>query len=91
MGKRHVKSLEKICVLCKEKNIPLVLAERGYENMLSDEGEQNGNCGSNANILFYDEALATETDCETLDKIRGGHIDVDPLYVMFTSGSTGTP
>lgn len=70
---------------------PLVLAERGYENMLSDEGEQNGNCGSNANILFYDEALATETDCETLDKIRGGHIDVDPLYVMFTSGSTGTP
>lgn len=91
MGKRHVKSLEKICVLCKEKNIPLVLAERGYENMLSDEGEQNGNCGSSANILFYDEALATETDCETLDKIRGGHIDVDPLYVMFTSGSTGTP
>ncbi len=27
MGKRHVKSLEKICALCKEKNIPLMLVE----------------------------------------------------------------
>ena len=30
-------------------------------------------------------------DDALLESIRRGHIDTDPLYVLFTSGSTGTP
>lgn len=40
--------------------------------------------------MFFDEA-DTSDDAAILDKIRRSHIDTDPLYVMFTSGSTGIP
>lgn len=32
-----------------------------------------------------------KTDEILLQSVRCGHVDTDPLYVMFTSGSTGTP
>ena len=32
-----------------------------------------------------------DTDDGLLDRIESGHNDIDPLYVLFTSGSTGIP
>ena len=38
-----------------------------------------------------EELLASQTDEESLGKIRAKMTDVLPLYVLFTSGSTGVP
>lgn len=43
------------------------------------------------NILIYEDLLKNDINQETLDKIREKQIDTDPIYVLFTSGSTGIP
>lgn len=42
-------------------------------------------------IVTYDEICNTEIDDEILAKIHGKAIDTDPIYIVFTSGSTGIP
>lgn len=42
-------------------------------------------------LLLSDELLTGETDEKALRKIREEQCDIDPLYVLFTSGSTGVP
>ena len=42
-------------------------------------------------ILNIKDLKNEEVDNEGLDKARSNHIDYDPLYVNFTSGSTGVP
>ena len=71
-------------------NHPLVLIERGYENLLPEEYEEIYFTADGGNTLFFDDAEEKDNP-EILDKIRSNHIDTDPLYIMFTSGSTGTP
>ena len=41
--------------------------------------------------ILLEEALETEADMELLKGIRRRSIDTDPLYALFTSGSTGMP
>ncbi|MBQ7973012.1 MAG: amino acid adenylation domain-containing protein [Lachnospiraceae bacterium] len=45
----------------------------------------------NAKILIYDHMLDGGIDADVLKVIRSGMIDTDPVYVLFTSGSTGVP
>ena len=40
---------------------------------------------------LYDEISAEETDEEALNRVRKEAIDTDPIYIVFTSGSTGIP
>lgn len=47
--------------------------------------------GFTGSILNYDEAKLAMVDHNLLNGIRGGIIDLDPLYAIFTSGSTGVP
>lgn len=42
-------------------------------------------------VVLYDEICETEADDEALREIRGRAIDTDPIYIVFTSGSTGVP
>ena len=42
-------------------------------------------------ILLLEELLETPVDPAALDLVRRSMIDTDPLYVNFTSGSTGLP
>lgn len=42
-------------------------------------------------IFIYSEAVKTEINDEALAVIKGMQIDTDPLYALFTSGSTGMP
>lgn len=42
-------------------------------------------------MLVYDEVIATEINEEALFKIRDRQLDTDPIYIVFTSGSTGIP
>lgn len=47
--------------------------------------------GFDGPVLVYEEALSGEADRTLLDKARKNRIDTDPLYILFTSGSTGVP
>ena len=42
-------------------------------------------------ILKAEELVSGETDEAALERIRRASLDIDPLYVLFTSGSTGMP
>ena len=42
-------------------------------------------------VVLLSDLMAHETDAPALARVRRGMIDVDPLYVNFTSGSTGAP
>lgn len=44
-----------------------------------------------ADILLYAELLAEEPHEEMLSEIRRKALDIDPCYIVFTSGSTGVP
>ena len=46
--------------------------------------------GEHKCILFKD-VIAAEADNVVLTTIRNAAIDVDPIYIVFTSGSTGVP
>lgn len=41
-------------------------------------------------VLRIEDADTSISDCD-MEHIRQKHLDVDPLYVLFTSGSTGMP
>ena len=45
----------------------------------------------NGKTYLYDEISATEVDVAALASIRDRQIDTDPIYIVFTSGSTGIP
>lgn len=42
-------------------------------------------------IVLYDDLLDTEIDDDALQDIHDRTIDTDPIYIVFTSGSTGIP
>lgn len=42
-------------------------------------------------LYLYDELIQTTVNAEGLADIRSKAIDTDPIYVVFTSGSTGIP
>ncbi|RED37367.1 amino acid adenylation domain-containing protein [Paenibacillus sp. VMFN-D1] len=43
------------------------------------------------NVHLYDDLIQGPVDDEALTRIRLSTLDTDPLYVVFTSGSTGVP
>ena len=45
----------------------------------------------NGRIVCFEEAVATPVDAAGLGRIRDRMVDTDPLYAVFTSGSTGVP
>ncbi len=45
----------------------------------------------NDKIFIYDEAVKTPVNHDALLEIRSSQIDTDPLYALYTSGSTGVP
>lgn len=47
--------------------------------------------GFQGECLAYEELTATEADEVLLARIRAWALDTDPVYIVFTSGSTGVP
>lgn len=47
--------------------------------------------GQNMEVLLYDEVSKTEINEAALLDIRDKQLDTDPIYIVFTSGSTGIP
>jgi len=42
-------------------------------------------------IRSYEELAASDCDDAALAQIRDAQLDIDPIYIVFTSGSTGVP
>ena len=42
-------------------------------------------------VFHYDELVSTTPDNAALTAIREKQLDIDPIYIVFTSGSTGIP
>jgi len=53
--------------------------------------EYMGDLTSQLSVYDYNEVIKTLVDDKLLDKIRENAIDTDPVYTLFTSGSTGVP
>ena len=53
--------------------------------------EKAGELAFNGEILVYEEIFGLGEDTAALDLIRSEQIDTDPIYIVFTSGSTGVP
>lgn len=47
--------------------------------------------GENTRLVLYDDIVNTPINQEGLDSIRDKQLDTDPIYIVFTSGSTGVP
>ncbi|WP_304508230.1 amino acid adenylation domain-containing protein [Anaerotignum sp.] len=47
--------------------------------------------GYEGEMIVFEEIVETKVDEEALEKVRKTAIDADPLYALFTSGSTGIP
>ncbi len=76
---RHPK--ERRDKILKKLDNPLIISDEKYMDSVKDyEGK----------VVSFSDCLA-EIDEKALEKVALTHIDVDPLYVMFTSGSTGEP
>ena len=41
--------------------------------------------------LIYDQVVAGDVDSGALESVRERQLDTDPIYIVFTSGSTGVP
>lgn len=57
----------------------------------SNTAEKVKQFGFQGKILLFDDMIHTKVNQEKLNEIRAKAIDLDPIYVLFTSGSTGIP
>ena len=62
-------------VLCDEKT-------REQAQSLAPQG---------AHVLPYDQLAASAINEDALVRVRRNALDTDPIYIVFTSGSTGVP
>lgn len=49
------------------------------------------NVSADCPILLFDDLAQGQVDTELLNTVRRRQVDSDPLYILFTSGSTGVP
>lgn len=62
----------------------VIICDDKTKNIINDMGY--------ANLSFlFDDICHTAVNEEALTEVRTNAVDVDPLYVVFTSGSTGIP
>jgi len=47
--------------------------------------------GYTGRTYLFDEVIKTAADDAALSTIRAKQLDIDPIYIVFTSGSTGVP
>ena len=78
-AKNIIETLDSKIIITDNKNISKL---QKYEFI----GER-----TDTKILMFEELMEGQINQEKLDKIRENQIDLDPMYVLFTSGSTGIP
>jgi len=71
-----LKAVSPRLILCDKDSLELLCADIG---------------DIDAEILFFDDLLSEKEDKILLDAVRAEQIDLDPVYLVFTSGSSGVP
>ena len=71
----------------------LILASVNARVMIVDEkgAKLAQKLSFDGEVLPYDTLVSQKTDGEALLRVREQQIDTDPIYIVFTSGSTGIP
>ncbi|MBE5847181.1 MAG: amino acid adenylation domain-containing protein [Lachnospiraceae bacterium] len=76
-----------------EVRIKLILENVKPRLMICDEASVSAasKFSFDGEVILYDDLLNTEIDEDALTNIHDLAIDTDPIYIVFTSGSTGIP
>ena len=76
---------DRIRLILEKVNSPVMICDETTiekANELKTEGQE---------VVLYSEVSNGEVNAEALQKIYDQSIDTDPIYIVFTSGSTGIP
>lgn len=76
--------MERIKAILSVLETPYIITDEAHKDMISPLVKQE-------EILLYDDIIAEKVNDILLEDIRSRVIDMDPMYVLFTSGSTGVP
>ncbi len=73
--------------------VALIIENCGAKAMIVDEETAELEVAKtfSGEVLQYSELIKTQSDAALLQDIRDHAIDTDPIYIVFTSGSTGVP
>lgn len=73
--------------------IELILQTLDAGAMICDEATSSiaAELDYQGRVFQYDALAAQDEDTAALDAIRSKQLDIDPIYIVFTSGSTGVP
>ena len=84
--------------VCIDEEMPkfrvdLILDNLKPQMMICDKDtiEKTSEMNFNGKVYLFDDLIATTVNDGALTKIRDEALDTDPIYVVFTSGSTGVP
>lgn len=75
------------------RRMELILQNTQAQYMIYDESTKAKaeELGFSGTLVSYEEGILTEADTARLQQVRDNALDMDAIYVLFTSGSTGVP
>ena len=76
---------DRIQLILNNVRSPLVICDEDTLPVASNFDVPDGK------VVLYDDLIKTEPNMEALDEIYDRSLDIDPIYIVFTSGSTGIP
>ena len=75
--------VQRVMTILKQMRPKAIISIRNFPETLREEVR--------IPVYEYDAMMTEEADLPALERIRGEILDVDPLYAICTSGSTGVP
>lgn len=76
-----------------QRRIELIIENTNARVIICDENmaQKVDKLGFQGKVLLFNQLITTTIEDNKLQEIRDKAIDLDPIYVLFTSGSTGIP